>query len=212
MTAGKTGPKAFSMMKCLEKHGIEFGMLWGPTSYKRPWCDYALDNDCFHNSHKQNWWMAEGECKWLKMLDKISTCELKPIFATLPDVVGDWNATVDLSCKYITELRSRGIRPAIVMQDGSSCESAANTGVDVFFLGGSVKWKWSNADQVADWCRRNKTYLHIGQVNGISKTARCIELGIQSCDGSGLARFPDAMVPLTIKAFDKSHQERMVFQ
>ena len=212
MTAGKTGPKAFKIQESLNVHGIPFGMLWGPTSYKNPWCEYALDNDCFHNSHKTNWWNIEGEYKWLKMLDKVSNCELQPMFATLPDVVGDWYATLDISSRYIPELRSRNIRPAIVLQDGATCESAASTGVDVFFVGGTVEWKWANVEAISTWCRENKTYLHVGQVNGIAKTVRCIELDVQSCDGSGLARFSDSMLPLTIKAFCKNPQERMMFQ
>jgi len=212
MTAGKSGPSALLIKDVLNKHGINFGMLWGPTSYKHPWCDYALDNDCFHNSHTENWWVNEGEYKWLKMLDKVSKCELSPIFATLPDVVGNWNATVEISSKYTTELRSRNIKPAIVMQDGASCESAATIDADVFFIGGTVKWKWSNIQMISKWCQKNQKYLHVGQVNGICKTERCIDLCVDSCDGSGLARFPNKMIPYTINAFSRSVQERFEFE
>lgn len=208
LTGAKQGPKAVELIQILKDNNIKAGFLHGPSIWVHPYTEYyALDNDCFTNSKIPDWWKTTGEYNWLKMLDKI---KYPPMFAVLPDVVSNWGETVSRAQKYIPELRSRDIPVAIALQDGCSLEAASMLSPDWFFIGGSKPWKWANVESITEFGKNNfNIKTHVGRVNGEVKIRECIRVGAHSCDGTGLARFQNNMLPRTIAAFQTKSQLRL---
>lgn len=209
MTGAKSGASADALIAQMKSAGIDFGFLHGPSSDPVRTSIYALDNDCFANSRIPGWWKTKGEYSWFKLLDKIGTQKNKPLFCLLPDVVADWPRTVEMAWRYVGEVRDRGLPVAIALQDGCSLEAASFLSPDWFFVGGSTAWKWQNARRIVKFA--NSSFgirTHVGRVNGTERLRWCLDMGVDSCDGTGLARFTDAMLPRTLKAFEPNPQLR----
>jgi hypothetical protein len=84
-----------------EKHGCEFWQLRTPlTAYRiHGGVPYALDNGCFGGDLPPGWARMVKEAK-----------QLRPIWATSPDVVGSARRTLELWPRAISQLsRSRRV-------------------------------------------------------------------------------------------------------
>ena len=199
LTGAKTGKGAKELIQKLKDNEITGGFLHGPGTWKKPHTEYyALDNDCYANSSTPHWWNAIGMPKWFSMLDKI---EYPPMFAVLPDVVGNWEHTLFLGRKYKPYLKEKGIRIAIALQDGACLNEAMKLKPDCLFVGGSAEWKWNNVERITEFAKHNRVKIHVGRVNGEEQVCRCLELDVDSCDGTALARFQDKELPRIITAF-----------
>jgi hypothetical protein len=127
----------------------------------------------------------------VRMLDRI---EGLPgcLFVTVPDVVGDASATLELFVKWAPELERRGLPLALVAQDGLEFLRWAIEWdrIDCLFMGGTTEWKESPAArELADEARARGVWVHWGRVN----TRRRFDLVVaehgDSFDGSKFARF-----------------------
>ena len=207
MLAAPSRPKWKPIVRDMKERGIDAGMLMTPKNYCRAWLPYALDNACFANSHTPNWWETEGEYRWLKMLDKVANQDQKPLFAVLPDVVGDWEETVYRAWRYLPELRDRGILSAVALQDGASLEAASLLSCEWWFVGGSVRWKWTHAEEICQTAHDTfGTKVHIGRVNGERRVRECLRIGADSCDGTGWTSFSDVTMPRLYAAYTPKTQ------
>ncbi len=198
-------PTRTELRPILETPG--FGAMYGPSTFgKAPRWPYALDNDMFAHRDDPKWWDAEGRTRWMKMLDKIPRAN-PPLFCVLPDVVYDWAGTLDRSAEFRCELASRSLPTALALQDGAERDGwkAAN-GFDspVIFVGGSRRWKWKHAHIIREEFWRE--WMHIGRVNGGRLTAGALRIGADSCDGTGLTRFTDAMLPDVLDGLASVHR------
>lgn len=170
---------AFKSMQHTWPHRL--GWLIGPSYWARPWegLAYALDNDayiCFRNGIEWN------EKEWLKMLDKASKLPLKPLWAIVPDVVGNREKTIQRWHLHKHQLESRGIPKAFAVQDRMEI-SDVPADADVVFVGGTTAWKWGTVHQ---WCA-NFPRVHIGRVR-TKRLTLCHHIKAESCDGSGWFR------------------------
>jgi len=160
------------------------GHLYSPGGARGPFehLPYALDNGAyaaFKNNMPFDEQAFEAHVVWAAEKD------IKPLWLAVPDVVGDRKATIDEWCNRAPALRERfGWNLALCVQDGMQVEEVASVQPDVIFVGGSTAWKWST---VADWCAAFPR-VHVGRCNSPRRLYECLELGVESVDGTGWFR------------------------
>jgi hypothetical protein len=151
------------------------GHLYSPGGSRGPWPEfqYALDNGCF-NRWCPTSFMAHVE--WADLSHQ------HPRWVVVPDVLGDWEATKRQWHRWAPVLAKKYEWPlALAVQDGRTIEEALDLQPDVVFVGGSVGWKW---DTVADWCHAFDR-VHVGRVNSPRRLWQLLDIGAESCDGTG---------------------------
>jgi hypothetical protein len=181
-----------------ERYGYEFWQLRTPlTGYARcegvPW---ALDNGCFSEFKR---------AKWERMVTETDTD--RPLFVTLPDIVGDAIRTLELFEHF-----SRYVEPslrALVLQDGIGRHRIPWDDLGTVFVGGSDNFKYS--DEAINACKTAKMlgkWVHVGRVNTASRVRNWAELA-DSIDGSGLCRF-DHMLEDTLAEIRGEHPQQQL--
>jgi hypothetical protein len=131
------------------------------------------------------------ERRYLAMLDRIGGlpgCK----FVTVPDVVGDAAATLQLWQRWHSEVRRRTGQPvALVAQDGIEHTRVPWSQVDALFIGGSNDFKLGpTARLYAQKARRRGLWVHWGRVNTQGRINYISSTGAASSfDGSSFARF-----------------------
>jgi hypothetical protein len=109
-------------------------------------------------------------------------------FVCAPDVVG--SAIRTLECFDLWKPKLCGWKVALVMQDGQENYAIPWYKIDAIFIGGSTEWKMS---RYAEHCIRaaqiHGKWVHVGRVNTPGRWDYFEKLGVNSIDGSGLARF-----------------------
>lgn len=188
------------------------GVILSPEQYTKP-ADYvyAADNSCYSHRNEPDWWELVGEANWLKMLARIATFAPPPIFVVLPDVVGDWNRTLERAWRYLPVVEEYGLPPAIALQDGCEGEvqyrEVEKLGLGVLFVGGTTAWKLRNIPILRKRFRRE--WLHVGRVNGCRRLQYCLDCRVDSVDGTGWNKFPSEL-PKLYRILDGKHpQTRM---
>jgi len=160
---------------------------WGKTKLAEVW---AADNDCFQGFNR---------LAYLKMLAGISVYTPKPKFVTIPDVVGSYADTLDLFVEWHRPLADLGLPKAFVLQDGA--ERCGVRGIpwdqiEALFIGGTTGFKLGKfaAEMVKEAKNRGK-WAHMGRVNGRRRLDYAIDIGCDSCDGSSMSKWKDAILP-----------------
>jgi len=154
------------------------------------------------------WWAADNACfnqgdrfdlaRYLDWLNRFDAIKDRCLFATAPDVVGDWAATWQRSAPVLPTLRAMGYPAAVVLQDG--CDAVPWPDVDAVFVGGSTRWKTSPAAEVL--CRQARErgkWVHMGRVNSLRRLEAAQQMGCQSADGTYLAFGPRTNLPKMLK-------------
>lgn len=187
--AGNGGGPGFREAVCQD---AGLGIMLSP-GHDLAWCpNFACDNGAFAHRDDPGYWERGGETAWLKMLDRVTEYRPRPLFVALPDVVYDWPATLDRSLRYLPELETRTLRPALVLQDGAQRDLThlLSLRLDCWFVGGSRRWKWENLPALREWSWGD--WLHVGRCNGWRQLQWCEELGVDSVDGTSFNRFWDS--------------------
>jgi hypothetical protein len=158
------------------------GLLFGPGDWKNPthYLPYALDNGAFPAWRKGLPWDEEG---WLRLMDRAAEARTRPLWAVVPDVVTNREATLERWHKYAPMMKERGLPLAIAVQDGMTAEDVPEDAT-VVFVGGSTEWKWRTLPR---WTARFKR-VHVGRVNTLKWLIECEDLGVESVDGTGWFR------------------------
>ena len=145
-----------------------------------PW---ACDNDCFQGL---------DERKYVNMLDRVSGLP-GCLFVTVPDVVGDNDATLELFEQWAPELERRELPLALVAQDGLTHAQLRERAprLSALFIGGSTEWKLSDeAAELARLADELGLFVHWGRVNTRKRFDHIVATGAaHSFDGSKWARF-----------------------
>lgn len=146
-----------------------------------PWC---ADNGCFGKGFP-------GYQGWLKWLRRRSIAARSCWFVTMPDVVGDAEATLARGAPFMPQVRGMGFKVALVAQDGITKTDVPWDRFDVLFLGGSDEFKLGaeGEDACAEALQRGKT-VHMGRVNSRIRMLRAQKMGCLSVDGTHLAFRP----------------------
>lgn len=166
------------------------------TPARRQWIGstpiWAADNGCFSPGFDAD--------RFRLMLDKIAQQSNRPKFVTVPDVVGNHNATADRWLEWAGDFVRRDIPRAFVLQNGIECHppDAAlpwpNT--QAIFIGGDTAFKFSAWVRAAvKLARRYGLWCHMGRVNSVKRMLYARDIGCHSCDGSGVSKFPNDHLP-----------------
>ena len=165
-------------------NGIPEGVIW------------AADNGRFNAPEK---YTDTGYLAWLESRSHSANC----IFATAPDVVGDHEATVEMSCPLFKSIREVGYRPAFVAQDGWRDETTPWDQFDALFIGGSTEFKLATGILAGLAARRRGKWVHMGRVNSFKRLAIAKRNGCHSADGTFLKWGAKNNVPRMLKWFRK---------
>ena len=145
------------------------------------WC---ADNGAFSDSwDSAKWW------RWLQAnAGDAGSC----LFAALPDVVGDWDATLELSLPWAGQVKALGYPVAIVLQDGATVAAVPWEDIDAVFVGGTTAWKLGEAArEIVSAAKRRGKWAHMGRVNSERRLRYASHIGCDSADGTFLSFGPD---------------------
>ena len=171
---------------CLARETGKIGHLFSPDAQRGPWpwFPYALDNGAFAawNAKQNTWdetrWSVDA---WRRMLFWAQSKNQKPLWAIVPDVPGNAEATFERWHKFKDEVP---FDKALAVQDGMTVEQVKVVNPDVVCVGGSTDWKWATVEQ---WAKNFKR-VHMLRCNAPAKLNYLKELGVESCDGTGWNR------------------------
>lgn len=177
------------------------GVLISP-SYKHivpidKWMPFALDNDAYICWKKNLEW---NYVAWIEMLDWVKMTGLVPLWAAVPDVVTNRQATIANWGKYSHEIKRRGWKAAFCAQDGMNPNDVPDD-ADVVFVGGSDGWKFPNLRMWTD----NFPRVHCARVTSIKMIEACERLGCESVDSTGWFRAQKDHIA-GIEAFIEGHR------
>lgn len=145
---------------------------------------WALDNGCFSER-----WTAD---RWLAALARYQDA-LGCLWAVVPDVVADADATDRLWSQWLPAVHKHGYQAAYVLQDG--CESIPAEACAVF-VGGSTEWKLGPAAHaLVAQAKQLGLWAHMGRVNSLKRLRYAQAIGCDSADGTIIAVAPDRRLP-----------------
>lgn len=156
------------------------GHLYSPGGQRGPWAfmPYALDNGAYPAFTSGQPWDLNA---WRELLLWAASSGQAPLWAIVPDVVGDRDATLANWPVYVPEVKRRGFRPAFAVQDGMTFADVPD-GDPLLFIGGSPGWK---DEAIVPWCSRYPGRVHVGAVNEWARLVKCWRAGAVSVDGTG---------------------------
>ena len=164
------------------RYGYEFGQLRTPlTNYALAPApvEWAADNGRFKNLSIAVW------RKWVARFDE--NRERRPLFVTLPDVVGDARRTSELF-EYF-KLETNELPRALVLQDGIENVHIPWRDLAAVFVGGTDQFKSSRAALAAAQTAKDLGKLvHLGRVNTAARVRNWIGIA-DSGDGTGMSMY-----------------------
>lgn len=166
------------------------GWLIGPGGWRHPptWMPVALDNGAYSAwEHGTEW----DESAWLELVEgAMEAC--RPIWAVVPDVVADRDATLaswDKWCPFM-QAEFPGLPLAMAVQDGMTPKDVPAEARTIF-IGGSWKWKWRSLTM---WTKAFPGRVHVARVNTSRQLWMSDRAGAVSCDGTGWTRGGEARI------------------
>lgn len=179
----------------------DLGLMLNPRSGNRipdgaPW---AFENDCY--KHEPS--------RWLQLLPTLAAWQDRCLFTPMPDVVGDCLATWDRWHEYMPLVVGFGFPLAYVSQDG---ETRWPDSADCLFIGGSTSWKLSEPSYaLAQRAKDAGLWIHMGRVNSMRRITAAWVSGVDSVDGTILARAPDRRLPEVCSWLDRVNGPQQTF-
>ena len=145
---------------------------------------YMLDNGAW-TAHINN--QPFDETAFFRAVDRWGD---RADWVVLPDIVGGGMSSLELSLSYIDRLA--GVPLMLAVQDGITPDNigALPSQVGGLFVGGTTAWKLAHAGTWAAYAQAHDLWCHVGRVNTMRRIALCQSVGADSCDGSGVTRFP----------------------
>lgn len=156
------------------------GQLIVPSRTRRNWGGtFALDNSAFVSFDAE---------RFRRLQQNNAAHAERCLFVTCPDIPGNMRRTLE-----IWRHRDRfaaGFDLCLVLQDGAEDLDIPWMETPAVFIGGIDPWKESDA--CADLIKTAKVFglhVHCGRVNQIKRFGYMAQKGVDTCDGSGVARF-----------------------
>jgi hypothetical protein len=165
---------------CAEEIGCEVGQLLTPlTRYRLRRKIWAIDNGAFASFDEKAFW---------KLLDRESHHKQDCLFLTVPDVVSSARRTLEIFEQWAPRLD--GWKLAFACQDGQEHLPIPWDDIGAVFIGGSTNWKASHhAIHIIQAAKILGKHVHIGRINDWLRWKHFEELGADTCDGTGIARY-----------------------
>lgn len=167
------------------------GQLITPlTSFKTWQGQFAVDNGAFTQF---------SERRYRRILDRNEVKTDRCKFVTVPDIVGSGRRTLEIF-RHRDRWISSDLKIALVIQNGMEDLDIPWSELQAIFIGGIDPYKSSKS--VADIVKTAlilKKHVHVGRVNTATRFDYFSELGADTCDGSGVARYDHMMQSLVSK-------------
>lgn len=167
------------------------GHLYSPGGQRGPWpwFPYALDNGAFScwdpdsNTFDAEKW-ERVERKWHHLIVWAQCQRQQPLWAIVPDVPGNAEATFHRWAEYAPKLTR--VPRALAVQDGMTVDQvrALAPAPAVIAVGGTTAWKWST---IEGWAKEFPR-VHLLRCNSPKRLRELDALGVESCDGTGWNR------------------------
>jgi hypothetical protein len=148
-----------------------------------PGATWAADNECYSLGE------AFDMDRYLRFLWRVREYPGRCLFAAVPDVVGDAEATHQRWLQYAPAMRRVGLPLAYVAQDG--LDRVPRVGFACLFVGGTTEYKLGQGVAgLVKAAKRAGKWVHAGRVNSRRRILHFARLGADSFDGTGPARRP----------------------
>jgi hypothetical protein len=173
--------------------GLMLNPASGTTRARMDGYQFAVDNGCYQPSDPAKAQDPDRVAQWLCWMATLPT--EGRMFAVAPDVYADAEATWEWSDWWLEAIRWLGWPVALVAQNGAEDHAPMWDEIerwDVLFVGGDTDWKLSSdaADCIREAQLHDK-WIHVGRVNTLRRWRWCLDLGVDSVDGTLLAYGPD---------------------
>lgn len=171
-----------SLDVCEAEIGLPVEQLLTPLTRRalqRPGKRFAIDNGAFARFNSAGF---RGLLKRLESERKL--CR----FVAVPDVVGSARRTLEAFEFWHVELVHWPL--AFVCQDGQEHLPIPWDRIKAIFIGGSTEWKCSRfAVECIKTAQTLDKWTHVGRVNTPGRFKFFEDLGVNSIDGTGIARY-----------------------
>lgn len=188
-----TGP-AQPLDQCEQEIGFPVQQLLTPlTRYRlqRQDAPFAIDNGAFSCFDKK---------AYLALLEREKDRKSQCIFVTVPDVIavdptsgfpiGSGRRTLEVFHHWCDRPELAGWSLALVVQDGSEDFDIPWNKINAIFVGGSNKFKISiHSAHIIKAAQALDKWVHVGRVNDPKRMEWCLEMGVDSVDGTGISRY-----------------------
>lgn len=183
------------------RHPGALGHLYSPGGQRGPfpWLPYALDNGAFPAwEHGRPW----DEAAYVGLLDWAAAADARPLWALVPDVVADRDATLRSWERWAPRIASDyGFPLAFAAQDGMTPADVPGE-AEVVFVGGTYAWKWESAPR---FCAE-RPRVHVGRVNSPRRLWQLLQWGAESCDGTGWNMGDETQTQGLVRFLDEQHR------
>jgi hypothetical protein len=167
---------------CSRELGCDVEQLLSPPTQRRiqyPEERFAMDNGAFGRFEAKT---------FLALLNRELPRRQLCRFVTAPDVVGSARRTAEVFPFWADRLA--GWPVAYVCQDGQEDIEIPWKSVSAIFIGGSTEWKLGrHAEACVKAGRILGKWVHVGRVNTPGRLEYFENMGADSVDGTGLARY-----------------------
>lgn len=182
-----------------QRYGYDFGQL------RTPLTNYALAPEPIAWAADNGFFSSRDASRWLKWIARFDEGrERRPLFVTLPDIVGDAMRTLELF-EHFT-LITNELPRALVIQNGIENTRIPWDDITTVFIGGDDRFKCSReAIHVAQTAKILNKDVHVGRVNTAARVRNWIGLA-DSIDGSGISRY-DHMLEDVLAAIRGEHPQ-----
>ena len=170
-----------TLKKRMQTSDLILGQLLTPLTGYSDWDGvYGIDNGAFSGFPEE---------KFRRLLERQKNRKADCLFVTCPDIVGSGQRTLELFRRRHLWIPAEW-RIALVIQDGMEDLEIPWDELDAIFVGGGDPWKDSKAAaDIVKTASILKKWKHIGRVNSPKRFEHFLQLGADSCDGSGVAMY-----------------------
>lgn len=161
------------------------GQLLTPLTRYTRWAEekFAVDNGAV--SKKQEF----DRSAFKSLLEREREHVKKCLFVCIPDVKGDARRTLEIYF-HRREFIPDGWPLAFVCQDGAENHTIPWSDIAAVFIAGTTEWKMSKyAAAIIRTATILNKHKHVGRVNTSKRWNHFEELGVDTCDGSGISRY-----------------------
>ncbi|MDE2097994.1 MAG: hypothetical protein KGL39_12145 [Patescibacteria group bacterium] len=168
------------LLAASQELGMSVGQLLTPlTRFRNRGGKFAIDNGAFAGFQRQ---------QFLSLLEREYPNRNRCLFVVVPDVVGSARRTLEVFERWLPMLA--GWPLALAAQDGQEDLPIPWDSLSALFIGGTTKFKMSQeAEAIIRAAQELGKWVHVGRVNTPARMDRFLDLGVDSCDGTGLSRF-----------------------
>lgn len=123
-------------------------------------------------------------------------------FVAVPDIVASARRTLELFDYWYSRLCDWPL--ALVAQDGQEDLPIPWDLIQAIFIGGSTRWKMSkHAADIIKTAGAMEKHIHVGRVNDPIRWQYFEDLGVDSVDGTGIARYSHMRIAIRDRKLSK---------